>query len=443
MSETYENPIFSLRSVVRETGVKSDTLRVWERRYGLPRPARTEGGHRVYSQRDIDTVRWLLARQQEGLRIKGAVELWQSLEADGRDPLQSQSVAPQETIGHAVSELHQEWVSACVTYDERRAEQVLTQAFALYPPEVVCLELLQQGIATIGQGWYDGDVTVQQEHFASALAVRRLEALILAAPPPTRAGRIVTACPPEENHTFGLLLLTWLLRRNGWETLYLGANVPIVRLEDVIETTQPALVVSTALQLPTAATLLEMARFLEREGIPLAFGGRIFNRLPTLRDRIPGHFLGEDLAQAGRRVHELMTSPRGAFSEEPVPGTYREAVAHYRARQLLIETDLATRRPDLAQESWFLVASRELGRHIVAALVLGDVDYVDDSVGWLQGLGRGRYILADVLGDYLRAYHRAAKAHLDERGAIVTEWLARSAQRFAGAGRTIVATTGL
>jgi DNA-binding transcriptional MerR regulator len=427
MSETYENPIFNLRSVVRETGVKPDTLRVWERRYGLPRPARTEGGHRIYSQRDIDTVRWLLARQQEGLRIKGAVELWHSLEADRRDPLQSQVLAPREATGHTVAELRQEWVSACVAYDERRAERTLTQAFALYPPEVVCLELLQEGIATIGRGWYDGDVTVQQEHFASALAMRRLEALLLAAPPPTRSGRILSVCPPEENHTFGLLLLTLLLRRNGWETLYLGANVPIARLEDAIRTTRPALVISTALQLPTAATMLEMAHFLESVGIPLGFGGGIFNQLPALQERIPGHYLGEDLVQAARTVQTLMTVPGRTPIEEAVPETYRQALAHYRARQLYIETDLATHRPDLARESWFLTASRELGCHIAAALALGDVDYLDASIGWLQGLGRGQYVSGDALSDYLHSYRRAAEAHLDERGAVVTDWLARFA----------------
>ena len=63
MSETTETPIYNLKVVVQETGIKPDTLRAWERRYGLPNPARTEGGHRLYSQYDIDTLKWLSARQ--------------------------------------------------------------------------------------------------------------------------------------------------------------------------------------------------------------------------------------------------------------------------------------------------------------------------------------------------------------------------------------------
>ena len=72
---------------------KPDTLRAWERRYGLPQPERTSGGHRLYSQRDVDTVKWLLARQREGMRIRGAVALWRGLQAEGRDPLRALSEA--------------------------------------------------------------------------------------------------------------------------------------------------------------------------------------------------------------------------------------------------------------------------------------------------------------------------------------------------------------
>ena len=66
--------LFNLKAVVRQTGIKPDTLRAWQRRYGLPSPRRSAGGHRLYSQRDIDTIQWLAARQQEGLSIKRAVE---------------------------------------------------------------------------------------------------------------------------------------------------------------------------------------------------------------------------------------------------------------------------------------------------------------------------------------------------------------------------------
>src|SRR5512136_1749725 len=81
-------PTFNLKAVVRETGLKPDTIRAWERRYGVPKPRRTSGGHRLYSQRDIDLLKWMNARQHEGMSISRIVDLWKSLEAEGKDPLQ-------------------------------------------------------------------------------------------------------------------------------------------------------------------------------------------------------------------------------------------------------------------------------------------------------------------------------------------------------------------
>src|SRR5574342_864696 len=80
-------PAYNLKVVLKETGLTADTLRAWERRYGLPVPERTPGGHRLYSQRDIETIKWLMKRQAEGLSISRAVDLWNEQLSSGVDPL--------------------------------------------------------------------------------------------------------------------------------------------------------------------------------------------------------------------------------------------------------------------------------------------------------------------------------------------------------------------
>ncbi|RMF01823.1 MAG: MerR family transcriptional regulator, partial [Chloroflexi bacterium] len=178
-------PTYNLKAVVQETGLKHDTLRAWERRYGLPQPQRTPGGHRLYSARDIATLKWLVARQQEGLSISRAVDLWNQLQSEGRDPLaEMDTVAAVPGLsaalpagGSAIDTIRQTWVDACLSFNEARAEQVLTQASALFAPEVVCAQILQKGVARIGELWAAGEASVQQEHLASTLASRRLEAL--------------------------------------------------------------------------------------------------------------------------------------------------------------------------------------------------------------------------------------------------------------------------
>jgi len=428
----HTGPFFNLKAVVQQTGLKPDTLRAWERRYGLPSPERSGGQHRLYSRRDVDTIHWLMARQREGLSIKRAVELWQQIEAEGRDPLQTPAPLLSSTPplpaapwgGETMAQLREEWIAACLRYDEQQAEQVTSQAFGLYPPEIVATELLQQALAQIGEGWYRGEVTVQQEHFCSALTIRRLEALILAAPPPVRPGRILAACPVDEQHAIGLLLLTFLLRRGGWEVVYLGANVPAERLETTVRVTRPQLVILAAQQLHTAATLLEMAEVLGRQAVPLAYGGLIFNRLPGLRRRIPGHFLGERLDAAPQVVESLHTVPRLPPAVEPVPAVYLQARAHYLDRQGLIEAYVlqALAGTGIAP-SHLALANRELALNISAALALGDMGSLGSNVAWVEGLLGQSQIPAAVLHGYLRAYAVAGRACLDEQGELILAWL--------------------
>ena len=343
-------PTYNLKVVVQETSIKPDTLRAWERRYGLPEPERTKGRHRLYSDYDIAIIKWLMVRQEEGLSISRAVKLWRNLEETGQNPfndlmpphITTQSTQKHSTIvptsvntlsGSSVEDLRKAWVESCLQFNEAGADAVLAQAFAFYPAKMVVLELLQKGLAHIGELWYQNKATVQQEHFASALAMRRLNTLVSAAPAPTRPGKIIVACPADEHHVFAPLFLTLMLRYQGWETIYLGANVPRNYLENTIATAKPDLIIMTAQQLHTAASLYEVAEFLQSERIMLAYGGRIFNQAPALQERIAGHFLGQQLDTAISEVGMLLAKRPLSEPIEPVADKYNKTLSHFRQHQ--------------------------------------------------------------------------------------------------------------
>lgn len=424
-------PVYNLKVVVRETGLKPDTLRAWERRYGLPQPQRTEGGHRLYSQRDVEILKWLVARQNEGLSISNAVDLWNGLEAQGEDPLQEPS-APRATAatsppvaGDAIHALREAWVKACLDFDEQRAGQILGQAFALYPLESVCIDVLQAGLASLGDGWYSGEVSVQQEHFASEQAMRRLEALMVATPPPTQPGKVLVACPPGEEHVFSLLLLALLLRRQNRDVVYLGANVPVARLESALDAIQPELVVSSAQLLHTAANLLDFAVVLEAHHIPLAFGGRVFNVLPELRERVPGHFLGETLREAAANAAVLAADPRPAPPVSHIPESYSRLqtdLPHYLpAIEARVQRSMQAAVLDPAH---IAEANQHLSRGLLAALKLGDVHFLSAEIVWAEGLLAYHQIPAEAMGAYLSSYHEAVSVTLGAVATPVLDWLA-------------------
>jgi DNA-binding transcriptional MerR regulator len=435
MNPSPDTPVYNLKAVVRETGLKPDTIRAWERRYGLPEPRRTDSGHRLYSQNDITMLKWLVARQNEGMSISRAVVLWQRLQEMQTDPTDAAAIAFSTNLsmaeaGHAskndmVAQMREAWVQACVNFDEQSAERAISQAFALFSVEVVCVELIQRGLAMIGEGWFQGRVTVQQEHFASALATRRIEALLASTPAPTRTSRILIGCPPQETHTFAPMLLTLLLRRRGWDVLFLGADIPLDNLIVTTRSVHPQLIILVAQQLYTAANLLEMSQLLVNERVPIAFGGRIFTQVPEVRQRIPGHYLGDHIDQAAQVVESVMALPRIQTALTPTPYDYQEALHHFKARAAQIDAEVWRRVGSSGVLHDDLVrANSEFSRNIMAALVLGNLDFLRPTLDAVEEIFENRYEMAEQMVDtYIEAYLNALELHTNGRGAVITRWL--------------------
>ena len=423
-----QTPAYNLKVVLKETGIAADTLRAWERRYGLPMPKRSGGGHRLYSQRDIETIKWLTARQADGLTISRAVGMYNDMLASGTDPLAESSASagltPQDLSARPANldALRGKWLDACRAYDEAGAEQICNQAFALYSVETVVLDLLQRGLHEMGEMWYRGEASVQQEHFASGLAMRRLEALIAASPAPTRKETILLACPPDEWHTFPLVMLNLILRRRGWNTAFLGANTPLERVEETAKAIQPALIVTAAQQLVTAATLKELAALLAKRDHVVAFGGRAFNRVPELRKVISGEFLGEGLETAEARIEILVEEPVSITKRRTSAGA-RSAQAYREARPF-IEMDLNQRlKKSRIFPEHLRAANHYFGDALAAALELGSASYLAADMDWIRNLLAQHEIPGDALQGYLAAYSYAAQKAMGDESLPLVEWL--------------------
>jgi DNA-binding transcriptional MerR regulator len=425
------SPAYNLKAVLRETGLKADVLRAWERRYELPKPQRSAGGHRLYSEYDIETLKWLRARQAEGVSISRAVDLWKAAIEAGQDPLAEYSPASSPMVPERlqvadsrIDILRQNWLEANLAFDSVKVDEVLGQAFAVYPVETVCTEILQKGLSEIGSYWYLDQVTAQQEHFASALASRRLEALISATPQPTRPQTVLVGCPPGEWHTFSVLLLSLLLRRRGLGVIYLGADIPTQQTKETAVSIRPSLLVLAAQQLATAASLRSTALELQGTGIALAYGGAIFNRLPQVRQCIPGHFLGETLDVALDVIEQLVTAP---FPDSGV--TQAEAVEHelsrlYTEKRPLVESAVFEKlhRAGLHTE-YTSQANLYFGNELSAALELGDPSLLEADLEWVKRLLIGRRIPSQEMLKYLAAYQETLAEVVGPASAPITTWL--------------------
>src|SRR3954453_2565460 len=242
-----EAAIYNPQAVVQLTGVPAPTFRAWERRYGVPRPARLPGGQRLYSEHDVALIRWLHDRTAEGMTISRALRL---LDARRAEPVPQPPVAPR-----SFAQLERELLERLLAFDTPGVERVIGEAFALYPVEDVCLQLLQPALVEIGERWHQGLVSVATEHFASNLIQRKLFSLLQVYDSPARGRPVLLGCAAGEQHEIGLLLVALFLSRRGWPVVYLGAAVPPEDLSDAIARLQPRLVVLSASTEETADAL--------------------------------------------------------------------------------------------------------------------------------------------------------------------------------------------
>jgi DNA-binding transcriptional MerR regulator len=214
----------------RRAGVSADVLRAWERRYGLLRPTRSEGGFRLYSPQDEQRVALMRDHLERGLSAAQAARL--ILDEAERRPDESPALARgAESLRQALDAL-----------DESAAHTALDTLLANLSLETVLGEVVMPYLHELGERWERGEASVADEHFASNLLRGRL--LGLARGWDRGLGpRALLACAPGEQHDLALIVFGLALRERGWRITYLGPDTPIDSLENAARTLEPAAVV--------------------------------------------------------------------------------------------------------------------------------------------------------------------------------------------------------
>lgn len=313
-------PLYNTKAVVHQTGVPAPTLRAWERRYGILSPRRAENDYRLYSERDIMLILWLREQVEVGLTISQAIALLRSVEPARRRsrrsrPL-SQSVESRDTGsaqpggGLALSDLRASLLHAFSALDEQAVYHIAAQALAVYPVEEVCLSLIGEALNEVGERWAEGHMGVAYEHFATATMRAQLDGLFRSAPCPATGPLALVGCAPGEMHELGSLIVALLLRRGGVRVAYLGQNVEMGDLLDMVAAVRPACVALSASSPSSVEALAEFGQRLARGRKPtplFCFGGRAFEGRSELAEHVPGQLLDGDVRQAVLAIKKRLT----------------------------------------------------------------------------------------------------------------------------------------
>jgi MerR family transcriptional regulator, light-induced transcriptional regulator len=216
----------------RRSGVSPELLRAWERRYGLLQPTRSAGGLRLYSQDDLARVQAMQQHLAAGYAAAEAAAL-------------ASRTSPRVDEEGADLAAKDELAAALATFDDGDADAVFDTLLARLSIDALLRDVIVPYLHELGERWERGEVSIAQEHFASAFLRGRLLGLARG------WGRgmgpaAVLACAPGEQHDLGLLSFGLALRVRGWRIVYLGTDTPIASVADAARACDPAAVVVSA-----------------------------------------------------------------------------------------------------------------------------------------------------------------------------------------------------
>lgn len=308
MPSSPAEPRHPVRVAAQRSGVNPHVLRAWERRYRVVTPVRSQGGQRLYSDLDVDRLRLLRRLTSRGHAISQLArrsndELEQLLRDEelGEEQPQHEAAADGQAEGFRSAA-----VRAAQRLNAAELHAVLERAAVSLGVPVFLEEVAGPSIREIGHGWQNGTVTVGQEHLATVVFRRILGWIIDTVEAGDEAPRLLVATPPGQMHELGALMAGAAAASEGWDVLYLGADLP------------PAELISAAEQAGVQAVALSIV-------LPTGDAGLI-RSLTEIRDGLPSDvplFLGgaavdadpERFRKLGARIIDSMSAFRASLRD--------------------------------------------------------------------------------------------------------------------------------
>jgi len=306
MSREISGLALNISAVERDTGLSKDVLRMWERRYGFPKPGRDDNGERQYSTADVGKLRAMKRLMDVGLRPGKIIALSLSelnSMADARAPARRDELAPS---------LERDVLTMLQTHDVVALQSTMTSLLMRQGLTRFVLDTITPLNRAVGDAWMRGDLQVFEEHLYTEQLQVALRAAINAFPRQTGMPRMLLTTFPAEHHGLGLLMVEAIMVPEGVQCISLGPQTP---LEDVRRAAIAhkvhivALSFSAAFPLRQATDGLSTLRRELPAQVTLWAGGEMTRRV---RKTLPGVVLIPDLASTinalrSWRTHRVAT----------------------------------------------------------------------------------------------------------------------------------------
>lgn len=223
---------YKIKDLETLTGIKAHTLRMWEKRYELLSPERTETKIRTYSDEDLVKLMNVVILYDNGMKISKIAEC---SENEIRQKVRS-IYDKEQTFSAVVSLL----IQSMMEIDCKTFERVLENTIQKEGLEMVYKNYLVSFLQRIGVLWMVGTITPVQEHFVSNIIRQKIIVETDKLPVvDKRRFDAVLFTPEGEFHEISLLYYNYILKKRDYKTLYLGVSLPVVDLKYTLASTNP------------------------------------------------------------------------------------------------------------------------------------------------------------------------------------------------------------
>ena len=218
---------YFIKDIENITGIKAYTLRIWEQRYGMLVPRRTETNIRYYEEDDLKYMMNIAILNANGIKISRIAQM-------DRDEVQRKTLSISENNSGQQSQIST-LTSAMFDFDEREFNKTLSINILQLGMEQTTTQIIFPFLQHLGVMWLSGTIHIAHEHFITNLIKQRIFVAIdqLNIIPNANAKKFLLFLPNGENHELSLLLASYLLRANGKNVLYLGTSTPLEDLNKI------------------------------------------------------------------------------------------------------------------------------------------------------------------------------------------------------------------
>lgn len=229
---------YAIKDLERLSGIKAHTLRIWEQRYGILKPDRTDTNIRFYSANDLKKILNISLLNNNGFKISKIAKL-----KDDEVIKLSQSILNNYT---KESDQIDNLIVCMMEMNESKFEKVISNCILHFGFENTFEKILFPFMRQIGSMWQTGIVNAAQEHFISHLIRQKLIVGIDGLYPETieNPKTFLFYLPNGELHELGLLYCHFLTKTKGYKCVYLGQSVPFEDMLEITKTVTPDVIVT-------------------------------------------------------------------------------------------------------------------------------------------------------------------------------------------------------